>query len=53
MAYHGDDVCGGSCIGAQQNSCTIPTVENLQGRIFSFPPKPLFMGKAVRCTAFQ
>ena len=32
MAHHGDDVCGGGCVGARQNShiitsyCTKPTV---------------------------
>ncbi len=39
--HHGDDVCGGSCVDAWQNSHTIPTAENLRGGSFSFPPEPL------------
>ena len=41
MEHHGDDVCGGSCVDARQNSCTIPTVGNLCGGSFSFPPEPI------------
>jgi hypothetical protein len=36
-----DDVCWGGCVGAQRNSRTIPTVENLRGWSFSFRPEPL------------
>ena len=38
--HHGADVCGGGCVGARRNSRTIPTVENLRGEIFLFPPEP-------------
>jgi len=44
--HHGDDVCGGSCVGARRNSSTIPTIENLRGGSFSFLPEP-YSGKAV------
>jgi hypothetical protein len=33
----------GGCVGDWQNYRTIPTVENLRGGSFSFPPKPLFV----------
>ena len=46
MGYHGDDVCGGSCVDARQNYFTIPTVGNLQGGGFSPRPNP-YRGKAV------
>jgi hypothetical protein len=39
--HYGDDVCGGSCVDARQISCTIPTVGNLWGGSFSFPPVPI------------
>jgi len=39
--HHGDDVCGGSCVDAQQNYCIIPTVGNLRGGSFLFSPEPL------------
>ena len=39
--HHGDELWGGGCVGARQNSCTIPTVENLRGGSFLFPPKPI------------
>jgi hypothetical protein len=42
MEHHGDDVCGGSCVDARQNLSTIPTVGNLQGKSFLFPPKSLW-----------
>ena len=41
MAHHGDDVCGGSYVGHQQNFGTIPTVGKLRSGSFLFPPKPL------------
>jgi hypothetical protein len=28
MVRHGDDVCGGSCVGAEQNSCTTANNNN-------------------------
>jgi hypothetical protein len=34
MGHHGDDVCGGGCVDARWNYCTIPTVGNLRGRSF-------------------
>ena len=37
MAYHNDNVCGGGCVGAQQNSRTIPTVQNLRCGSFFVP----------------
>jgi len=37
----GDDVCGGSCVDARQISGTIPTIGNLRGGSFLFPPEPL------------
>ena len=43
MAHHGDDVCGGSCVGARRNLSTIPTVEILWGVSFLFPPEPLLV----------
>ena len=43
MAHHVDDVCGGGCVGDRRNSRTIPTVENLWGGSFLFPPEPLFV----------
>jgi len=43
MEHHGDDVCGGSCVDARQNSRAIPTVEKLRGESFSFPPEPLLV----------
>ena len=49
--HHGDDVCGGSCVDAWQNSRTIPTVEKLRDRSFLFPPKPIDCGKAVNSSA--
>ncbi len=41
-AHHGDDVCGGGCIGARLNSCTIPTMQHAKPMVweFSFPTKP-------------
>jgi len=39
MAHHGNDVCGGSCVDARQNSLTIPTVGNLWGGNVLFLPK--------------
>ena len=41
MEHHGDAVCGGSCVDSWQISGTIPTVGNLRGRSFLFPPAPL------------
>ena len=41
MAHNGDDVCGGSCVGARQNLSTIPTVDTLRGGSFLFPPEPI------------
>jgi hypothetical protein len=38
MEHHGNDVCGGSCVDARRDSHAIPTVENLRGGSFSFPP---------------
>jgi hypothetical protein len=38
---HGDDVCGGSCVVVRLITRTIPTIGNLRGGSFSFPPKPL------------
>jgi hypothetical protein len=35
----GDDVCEGGCVDARRSYCTIPTVGNLRGRSFSFPPE--------------
>jgi hypothetical protein len=40
MAHHGDDVCGGSCVGRRRNFGTIPTVKILRSRRF-FLPEPL------------
>jgi hypothetical protein len=42
-AHHGDDVWGGSCVGARRNSSTIPTIENLRGGSFLFLPEPLLV----------
>ncbi len=48
MAHHGDDVCGGSCVGARWNLFTIPTVENLRGgSVFCSCPNP-YSGKVVQ-----
>ena len=41
MGLHGNDVCGGSCVDAQRNYCTIPTIGNLRGGSYLFPPEPL------------
>ena len=48
--HHGDDVCGGSCVDAWQNSRTIPT-EKLQDGSFLIPPKPTDSGKAANSSA--
>ena len=39
--HDGDDVCRGGCVGARRNSRIIPTIENLRGGSFSFPPEPI------------
>jgi hypothetical protein len=41
MAHHGDDVCGGSCVGCQWNFRTILTVQILRRGSFLFLPEPL------------
>ena len=41
MAHHGDDVWGGSCVGARRNLSTIPTVEILRGVSFLILPEPI------------
>lgn len=40
MAHQRDDVWGGRSVFCWWNCCTIPTMGNLQGRIFSFLPEP-------------
>ena len=32
---------GGGCVDRRRNSCTVPTVGNLWGGSFSFPPEPI------------
>ena len=39
--HYGGDVCGLVVLGVDGTFCTIPTVENLQGGSFSFPPEPI------------
>ncbi len=41
--HHGDDVYGGSCVDARRISGTLPTLGNLRGGSFSFPPEPLLV----------
>ncbi len=41
MEHHGDDVCGGSCVVVWGITRDIPTVGNLQGGSFSFPPESI------------
>jgi hypothetical protein len=43
---------GGSCVDRQQNSCTVPTVGNLRGGSFLFPPEPLWV-KLLSTTSSQ
>jgi len=51
MEHHGDDVCGGSCVDVRQISRTIPTIDYLQGRSFSFLPEPLSGLSLIGCTS--
>jgi hypothetical protein len=53
MAHHGDDVCGGSCVGCRQNFCTIPTVQILQSGSFLFLPEPLEQSSLKLGMAYQ
>ena len=39
--HHGGDVCGLVVLGVDGSLRTIPTVENLRGGSFLFPPEPL------------
>jgi hypothetical protein len=39
--HHGGDVCGLVVLVVDGSFRTIPTVENLRGGSFSFPPEPL------------
>jgi hypothetical protein len=39
--HHGGDVCGLVVLGVDGSFRTIPTVENLRGGSFWFPPEPL------------
>ncbi len=41
--YHGDDVCGGSCVCVDGTFRTIPTVGNLRSGSFSFPPESFLL----------
>jgi len=43
MEHHGDDECGGSCVDARWNSCTILSVGNLRSGSFLFLPKSFFL----------
>ena len=47
MAHHGGDVCGGSHVGAQRNSRTIPTVEYQRGGSFFVPTRTLIPTKTL------
>ena len=38
---HGDDVCGGSSVVVRLITRTIPTIGNLRGGSFLFPPESL------------
>jgi hypothetical protein len=51
MGLHGNDVCGGSCVDAQRNYCTIPTVGNLRGGSFLFLPEPIGV-KLLSCSLY-
>jgi hypothetical protein len=41
--YHGDDVCGGSCVCVDGTLCPIPTVGNLRSGSFLLPPESFLL----------
>jgi hypothetical protein len=43
MGHHGDDVCGGSCVGNRLNFYFIPTVGNLREVSFFVPARTLVL----------
>ena len=53
MGHHGDDVCGGSCVGTRRNFYFIPTVGNLREGRFFVPARTLVGLKPLTCPPGQ